>query len=137
MGLTQKEREALVTLKVKKAHDTFDEVAVLIDNSLWGTTANRLYYACFYISSAFLLQHGFAAKTHNGLLGLLGLHFVSKGIISQEYNKLYRKLFELRQAGDYDDWVEITKEDIIPLVGPARQYINTLEKLINEKKMNH
>jgi uncharacterized protein (UPF0332 family) len=132
MGLTKEETDALVALKVGNANKTFAEVAILIDNSLWRTAGNRLYYACFYITSALLLKNGFAARTHNGVFGLLGLHFVSKGIVSQENNRLYRKLYELRQTGDYDDWTVITKEDILPLLAPAKQFIETIEQLINE-----
>ena len=34
-----------------------------------------------------------------GVIRLLGLHFVSTGIISKDLGRFYSKLFELRQSG--------------------------------------
>lgn len=39
----------------------------------------------------------------------------------------------MRQRGDYEDWVVIDEEDIKPLVEPAEQFIQTIEKLILTK----
>ena len=69
-------------------------------------------------------------RTHAGVLRLVGQHFVTTEIISVEQNKLFRKLFELRQEGDYDDWITIEEDDILPLVEPAQNFISEIEKLI-------
>jgi hypothetical protein len=45
----------------------------------------------------------------------------------------YYKLFVLRQKGDYDDWIVVKESDILPLLEPARQFIETIEELICEK----
>jgi len=65
---------------------------------------------------------------------LLGEYFVSVGLISREQNKFYRRVLELRQTGDYDDFIEITENEILPLIEPAEQFINTIENLINDNK---
>jgi uncharacterized protein (UPF0332 family) len=66
----------------------------------------------------------------------LNKHFVVEGIISKEQNRLYGRILELRQKGDYSDWVVITEENIIPLLEPAENFIETIEKLIKQKISN-
>lgn len=48
--------------------------------------------------------------------------------------RLYSKVYELRQSGDYDDWINIGKEDILPLVTYVDEYLKVLKKLINEQE---
>ena len=72
------------------------------------------------------------AYTHGGAKGLLGKYFVITNIISEEQNKLYGKLFDLRQNGDYSDWITIMEENIKPLLEPAEKFIAEIENLINK-----
>jgi uncharacterized protein (UPF0332 family) len=95
-------------------------------------STNRLYYACFYAVCALLIKNGHATRTHNGIFSLLGEHFVSIGLISREQNKFYRRILELRQTGDYDDFIDFTEKEILPLVEPKKQFICTVENLINK-----
>ncbi|GHV69687.1 DNA-binding protein [Bacteroidia bacterium] len=130
MSLTEEERNAIITLRVQKAQESLLEAKDIMKLGHWRVTANRLYYACYYVSIALLIKFGFFAKTHSGVVNLLGLHFVSQGIISKEQGKFYSKLFELRQSGDYDDWAIIESVDVLPLITPAEEYIYTIKKLI-------
>ena len=69
-----------------------------------------------------LLQDGYEAHTHGGIIGLFGQHYVKTGKVSSDDGKLYSQLFELRQTGDYDDWKVVTENDIIPLVSQAKEF---------------
>jgi len=130
MGLTDEERKSVVQFRMEKSKNTFSEITLLTDNALWQTAANRLYYACYYAVSALLIQHAIEAKTHHGVMNQMGLFFVTTGLLSQEQGKFYKRLFELRQTGDYNDWIIIKEEDIKPLVERAGHFIKTIEQLI-------
>jgi len=132
MTLEREEKDALVAYRLQRAHETFTEVEGNVKMKFWSAAANRLYYACYYAVLALNLQNGVSARTHGGVFGLFGKHFVETGIISKEQNKLYRKLFDLRQKGDYDDWFEVEEEDIVPNLDPAKQFIETIERLIKK-----
>lgn len=56
----------------------------------------------------------------------------AKGIVSQESGKLYSKLFELRQTGDYDDLFNLSEADVQPMISSAEKYIDELIDLINK-----
>ena len=130
MELTDEERKTVVQYRMEKAKNTFSEIALLTDNGLWHNAANRLYYASYYAVMALLLQNGIEAKTHQGVINQFGLHFVKTDIFSQQEGRFFSRLFELRQEGDYEDWVILSGEDIMPLIDPVKNFINKIEKLI-------
>jgi uncharacterized protein (UPF0332 family) len=133
MGLTEDERKAVVSLRLNNARQTLEDAKLIASNKLWKAAANRLYYACFYAAGALMVQFGFEAKTHAGIIRLLGLHFISKNLLSNELGEIYYKLFALRQKSDYDDWIVVNDSDIIPLLEPAKDFINTIETFINKQ----
>jgi len=131
MGLAETDRNILVKYRLERAKDTFLDVDIAIQNLRWHNAANRLYYTCYYAAIALLLKDGHVARTHNGVKTLLGLHYVNEGIISEELMKAYRRMFNLRQNGDYDDLAEVTKDEILYLLEPAKQFVSNIENLIN------
>ena len=49
--------EDYINYRYQKARDTIKEVETLIENQLWNTAINRMYYACYYAIGALLLKH--------------------------------------------------------------------------------
>ncbi|GHV10150.1 DNA-binding protein [Bacteroidia bacterium] len=133
MTLNEEERDSIVLYRMQKAKNTLSETKDIVSVGSWYAAANRLYYACYYAVSALLIKNGHEAHTHSGVIGQLGQFFVQTNIISKEQNQLYRRLFELRQGGDYSDWIIIEEKDILPLVEPVEQFIQIIEKLIATK----
>ena len=132
MSLSDEERDAIVFYRIQKAKETWKEAEGIAKLGYWNAVINRLYYACYYMTSALLIHNGHSAQTHSGVIRLFGLNFIAKGIISKELSKFYSKLFELRQTGDYDDLYNLTEEEVQPLIGLAFKYIMELESLIKK-----
>jgi len=132
MTLSEENRKYIVNHRLQKAHETLAEAKGTINMGFWRVAANRLYYACYYAVTALLIKNGYTVRTHNGVFTILGKHFVLEGIVSKEQNRLYGKLFELRQKGDYDDWITIEAEDVISRLEPAQNFITEIENLINK-----
>jgi uncharacterized protein (UPF0332 family) len=132
MGLLEEDRNALVEYRMKKAKETFAEIPVLMENKLWRTAANRLYYSCFYAASALLISDGHQTHSHNGVKSVMSLHYIKENKIDKSLIKLYGQLFNIRQRGDYEDWVIIEEEDITPLIEPSGKFIVEIEKIINQ-----
>ena len=53
---------------------------------------------------------------------MLGLHFVSKGLISKESNRSFSLLFERRHSSDY--------EEVDELLPKAKSFISEIEALL-------
>ena len=109
--LDEQSRKALVSYRLERADET-------------NAAANRLYYACYYAASALLVSNTISASTHAGVKTMLGMHFVSKGILSNELGKTFSRLFEIRHSGDYDDFVYCDKEMIDEYTPKAEEFID-------------
>jgi len=130
--MNQKERQELVKYRITKARRTFKEVNLHVENKLWNTAVNRLYYACYYAVIALLLDEDIQAQTHSGVRQMFGLHFIKTGLIDKESGKFYTDIFDMRQTGDYDDYIDFKKEDVLDLIEPANELITKIEGLLKK-----
>ncbi|GAA4470316.1 HEPN domain-containing protein [Nemorincola caseinilytica] len=124
--------QEIVARRLTKAKKTLNETEIHIQNELWNTAVNRLYYACFYAVTALLFQNGQETKTHGGVQRLFSLHFIKTSIIKEHIGAFYMTLFEMRQDADYEDLVEYEREDVLKLLAPARELITAIETEINK-----
>ncbi|WP_373515144.1 HEPN domain-containing protein [Persicitalea sp.] len=128
--MKEKDREALARYRIQRARETFDEVSILIENGLWNTAVNRLYYASYYAVIALLIKHEINTNTHAGVRQMFGLHFVKTGIVDKELGKFYSSIFTMRQNGDYEDYFEFSEEEVLAWLEPADELINKIEELL-------
>ena len=70
------DRNEIVKYRIRRAYETFREVEILIENQLWNTAVNRLYYTCYYALTALLIKWEIKTQTHAGVRQMFGLHFV-------------------------------------------------------------
>jgi uncharacterized protein (UPF0332 family) len=77
--MTSNERKQLVIYRINKAKETFNEIDVLIENKLWNTAINRLYYTCYYAVLALLINNKIETLTHTGTRQMFGFHFIKTG----------------------------------------------------------
>ena len=98
----------------------------------FNTCVNRLYYACFYVVLALLEKHGHATSKHSGVRALFNQHFVKTKKVSIENGKLYNKLFDARQEGDYIDFVYFKSETVDPWLPKVKDFIENITELIDE-----
>lgn len=131
-GLDDESRKALVEYRLERAYATMQEAAVMTEKEFYNAAVNRLYYACYYATEALLLKHKIEAKSHAGVKAMLGLHFVSKGLVPVSIGKILSTLYEKRQSGDYDDFIYCDKEMTEDLTIQAQTYIDCLAKMVRE-----
>ena len=130
MSLNTEERAILVSMEMEKAQKLLSEAEVYIQNQLWSTLANRLYYAVFHAATALLIKNGLHAGTHQGVHVLLSKHFVKEGLLTIEDGTTFSRLQIMREKGDYNCLIETTKEEILPYVDRVRAFISKIEMLI-------
>ena len=123
-------REDYIKYRFRRAMESFDEALILAENGKWNTVVNRLYYACFYAVNALLLKHDIETKSHDGTRTQFGLHFIKTGKIEKAYGKLFTKLFDFRQKGDYGDLFDFDEKIGTPLIEQVKDFIGEIEKHI-------
>ena len=120
----------LISYRIQRSEETLSEVDILIRNKLWNTAINRLYYACYYAATALLLKYDIKATTHTGVRQMLGLHFIKTGKISKDIGKIFTDLFDKRHSSDYDDFLDISREDVMELQPSAKEFISGIKELL-------
>ncbi len=130
MTLNSDEKFAIINYRIEKSRQTFKEAK---DNALmhnWSLAANRLYYAVFYLILALNIRNGESTKTHNGAFALFSRRYISTGLLSKEEGSLYRRLFTMRQSGDYDDLFDWEEEDVMPLIPQVEKLLAKIRSFI-------
>ncbi len=63
--MNDRDKAELVKYRLNRARETYNEVRILIENKLWNTAVNRLYYSCFYAVIALLVDQDTERKYWN------------------------------------------------------------------------
>jgi len=93
-----------VTYRLERAIETIQEAVDMLEKDHYNAAINRLYYACYYVVSALLIQNNFQVHTHSGMKQIFGMSFIVNGKLPRSYNITYTELFDKRHSGDYDDF---------------------------------
>lgn len=120
------EKSDLIQYRLDRATKTLHEIEVLLENGLFNTAINRLYYASYYAVTALLLYNDIKASTHSGVRQMFGLYFVKTGKISTDLGKVFSDLFDKRHSSDYDDFISVYREDVEDLLPPAKELIENI-----------
>ncbi|MDE5975205.1 MAG: HEPN domain-containing protein [Muribaculaceae bacterium] len=129
--LDPKSRKDLIEYKVDKALQTVKEAELLAGSNFYNAAVNRLYYSAYYAASALMLRESIETVTHKGIRMMLGLKFIQTGKLNREYGKIYQRLFESRQAGDYEDFVYYDKETFDELLPGTIKFIDAVKNLLH------
>ncbi len=135
MSMTDEERATLVRLELEKAHDTFEEIEILRQAGKWNGAANRVYYSVFHAVNALFINDGLQSSRHKASHALFSLHYIKTGKLPADYGRLYNNLQTLREKSDYNCFYQVTEQDIADSIELVRQFIEAIEKLINDNNV--
>lgn len=130
------EKQELIGYRISRSKETYEEALLLAKNNHWNAVANRLYYACFYIVNALLIKNDLNFSSHNGVKTEFHKSFVKTGIVSLELGKIYNRLFNLRQEGDYIDFQRFDGGDIEPFIEDVGRFLSEIEFILRESPMD-
>jgi len=125
-----KELKKIVDYWIEKATDSLNAAQDELRAGRLSFSVNRIYYACFYIVSAVLLQNRLRFKKHSGVRSAFHKHIVKPGLINRKYGEFYDELFEARQRGDYIELVQFEKEQVENWLKKAKKFVNDVILLI-------
>ena len=133
--MTNSDKIEYINYRIEKAGETYQAALELSKLKFWNSCVNRLYYACFYAVNALLVNNELEVKTHNGVKTSFFQHFIKTGVFSFQYGQLYSDLFDWRLKGDYNDFFDLTEEDVKPLLPMVDSFLKIITKYISSK--NH
>lgn len=130
--MTIKNKSEYINYRFKRAHESFEDANIMIDNKKWNSAVNRLYYTCFYAVIALLLKNNIETHTHNGARTKFSDVFIKTGKIDKKFGKLFSQLSDYRQKGDYGDLFDFDDKIVLPLVDQVKEFISEIGKLIEK-----
>lgn len=132
MSLSIEERNIIVSLELKRARETYDDIGCLISANRLNGAANRMYYAVFHAVCALLIHDGHQVSTHKGSHALFSLHYIKTGILPREYGQLYSQLQTMREESDYNCAYDVEIDEIAQRLKPAKRLIEDIERLVSK-----
>ncbi|MEK6742773.1 MAG: HEPN domain-containing protein [Nitrospirota bacterium] len=117
-------RHELAQYRLKQAAESLEEAEFLMSGKMSPRSIiNRAYYAMFYAVLALLVNEPYASSKHTGVLAYFNKNFIKSGLLPEALGRSLNKAFELRQRGDYREYIEMTHEQVAPFIGEARSFI--------------
>ncbi len=129
MNLVEDNRKDIVAYRIERAHTALEQAKLNLTLNCLEVTANRLYYAAYYVVSALLIANKIPAHSHEGNVTQFGLHFVKTGKVDREEGKLLSHLLTMRLKGDYSDRFGLTEADVLPYIEPTEAFIKKIAEL--------
>ena len=127
------EKQELSVYRFNRAKATLSEAEWNLEKQFLSSAVNRIYYASFYAVTALLVWDDLDAKTHNGVRQQFGLHYVKTGIVTADSGRFYSDIFFLRHKGDYDDFVEFERKDVLDLLVAGEKLLFEIEAILLRK----
>ena len=124
--------EDYIRYRIERANETLLEVKSHLDNGFWNTAINRMYYACYYAVSALLVKNNVEVNSHAGVRQQFGQLYVKPGIIDRDLGKHFTELFEKRNRGDYNDFIDFDESEALELFPKTVELIDRIKNLIYE-----
>ena len=66
MSMTEENRRDVVAYRIERAHVALEQAKLNLQMKCLEVTANRLYYAAYYVVSALLIANEIPAHSHEG-----------------------------------------------------------------------
>jgi uncharacterized protein (UPF0332 family) len=83
---------------------------------------------------ALFLKTGINIKTskHIGIISLFDKEFIQVKKIDKRYSKILHRIFNIRQEGDYKEFVDISVEDAVGYVNLAKGFLDCIKNYVSK-----
>ena len=129
----------VIRLMLKKGREKLKTANIDFDNDRYEDSISRAYYAVFHTISAVLMSRKLHFSSHKETIGSFNREFVKTGIFPRTYTKMMQKLFNERQASDYDfggyigpDIAEKDLTEVMKIIDECEKYLAKLYKVPQE-----
>jgi len=127
-------KDDLIQYRLERARESLRDAQILYENAgSPSSVVNRAYYAIFYTALALLVTANVEPAKHSGVIAKFDEIFIRHGVFPKEMSKIIHHAFDMRQAGDYQKSITITREQAIYILQSAEEFIKIAEEKIVKK----
>ena len=121
----------LLKYRMQNSKEKLSSAKILFENGKFKDSISRSYYAMFTAARALLATKHLDSSKHTGVVSLFNQHFVKEGIVTNELGRILMKGKDLRQDGDYKDFIETSMEEAQEQYNDAEKFIKEIEGTLN------
>jgi len=125
--ISKEGRDELIKLRLEQARETISDAEILIQFKKFRSAVNRIYYGMFYCLLALGLKHEFETSKHQQLIGWFNKNFIHTKKIDEKYGQMIRDAFRERQKGDYEVYIQFSKEEVEQLFEDMKVFVTEIE----------
>lgn len=131
--MSSKERTAdLVKYRLNNSKEKLGSAKLLLENGKFKDSISRSYYAMYTAARALLATKHLDSSKHSGVISLFNQHFVKTGVVARDLGRILMKGKDLRQDGDYKDFVETSMKEAQDQYSDAEKFIDQIEDTLTE-----
>ena len=128
------DRQQLINYRMERARETLGDARILLEqDGSPGSIINRAYYAMFYVVLSLLTTQGKGSSKHSGVISLFDQLFIKTGKLPKDFSKAIHKAFDLRQIGDYREFVDLNQEQAIEVLNAADQFLKAVQNYLHNE----
>jgi uncharacterized protein (UPF0332 family) len=130
MTANEKKRD-LALYRLQQAEESLDEARFLYEGQKSPRSViNRAYYAMYYSVLALFIFESYSSSKHSGVLSYFNRRFIKGNLIPQDVGRAINRAFDLRQRGDYREYVTLSRKQTEPFLIEARRFIDTVQNYL-------
>jgi uncharacterized protein (UPF0332 family) len=84
----------------------------------------------YYALTALALKNGFETSKHGQLIGWFNKEYIANKKIDPQFGKILRIAFHNRTKGDYDAFVDFSRNEVDLMLVEMTDFINEIKKLL-------
>ena len=126
----EKKTADLSEYRLQKAQVTLKAARLMMNNELYDSALNRLYYSVFYAANALLVKNGVNVKSHEYVYNKFNEMFINTDLIPGKFGNLYNELYKKRQTVDYQDLFDFDYDTIDHLFEPVEGFIKLIQTYV-------
>jgi uncharacterized protein (UPF0332 family) len=125
-----------VEYRLNRSLEALLDAQTLVESESWNSSVSRLYFACFYAVSAYLLVMGETPKSRDETTLAFTTAMVKSGIVSETLGIFFRTILDSRLESDYGDFVQFDSETVLPMLAQARDFVAVVTEITNRALNN-
>lgn len=116
---------------VAKAKESLAAAELLLNQNYFAFSVSRAYYAMFYVTEAYLASIGQSYSSHAAVQSAFGREFAKTGKLDPKFHRWLIDAQDLRNTGDYEVGVHITRQQAEEVCSWAREFIVVAKRLLS------
>jgi len=130
--IDERDRDFLIEYRLNQAFDTIELAGFLAASDKLVVAVNRIYYGMFYALTALALKSRFETSKHGQLIGWFNQEFIASKKVETKYGKILRNAYQNRTKGDYDAFVNFSKNEVESMLEEMSDFIAEIKKILDK-----